>query len=126
MCKKIYETGVRSVSISLDSISASKHDSLRNVSGAYDMAINGINNAVEFGKFDELIINTTLTDFNYEEIPQIYEYAKELGGYAPGLDHLVHGSFTFEKFKEYADYVKKKLGYESKSQLQISFLPRVL
>ncbi|MFW9999725.1 MAG: radical SAM protein [Candidatus Hodarchaeota archaeon] len=79
MCKKIYDVGVRSISISLDSISAFKHDSLRNVSGAYDMAINGINNAVEFGKFDELIINTTLTDFNYEEIPQIYEYVKDLG-----------------------------------------------
>ena len=78
-CQMIYNTGVRSVSISLDSCSADKHDSLRNVSGAYDMAINGINNAVEFGRFDELIINTTLTDFNYEEIPQIYEYVKELG-----------------------------------------------
>ena len=53
-------------------------------------------------------------------------YAKELGGYAPGLDHLVHGGFTFEKFKEYTDYVKKKLGYESKSHSKISFLPRVL
>ena len=79
ICKKIFDTGVRSISISLDSISAKKHDSLRNISGAYDMAVNGINNAVEFGKFDELIINTTLADFNYEEIPQIYEYVKELG-----------------------------------------------
>lgn len=79
VCKKIYDTGVRSVSISLDSLSPEKHDSLRNVSGAHNLAINGINNAIEFGKFDELIINTTLTDFNYKEIPQIYEYIKDLG-----------------------------------------------
>lgn len=79
MCKKIYDVGVRSVSISLDSLSPDKHDSLRNVPGAFNLAINGINNAVEFGKFDELIINTTLIDFNYEEIPQIYEHVKELG-----------------------------------------------
>lgn len=79
ICRRLYNSGVRSVSISLDSISTDKHDSLRNVSGAYDMAMDGINNAVEFGKFDEIIVNTTLADFNYEEIPQIYEYVKELG-----------------------------------------------
>ena len=79
LCQKIYDVGVHSVSISLDSISAKKHDSLRNVSGAFNMAINGINNAVEFGKFDEVIINTTLADFNYQEIPLIYDFVKDLG-----------------------------------------------
>ena len=79
ICKKVYDTGVRSVSISLDSISKKKHDKLRNMPGAFDMAIDGINNAIEFGKFDEIIINTTLADFNYEEIPQIYEFVKNLG-----------------------------------------------
>ncbi|TKJ23064.1 MAG: hypothetical protein CEE43_04935 [Promethearchaeota archaeon Loki_b32] len=79
ICQKIYDTGVRSVSISLDSLSKNKHDNLRNIPGAFDLAIDGINNAIEFGKFDELIINTTLADFNYEEIPQIYEYVKNLG-----------------------------------------------
>lgn len=79
MCQKIYDVGVRDVSISLDSLNPEKHDSLRNIPGAFNMAIDGINNALEFGKFDELIINTTLTDFNYEDIPQIYEYVKDLG-----------------------------------------------
>ena len=79
ICQKIYDSGVRSVSISLDSISPKKHDNLRNRSGAYNRAIDGVNNVVEFGKFDELVINTTLADFNFEEIPQIYEYVKNLG-----------------------------------------------
>ena len=61
-----------------------------------------------------------------KEVDLKIQYAKELGGYAPGLDHLVHGSFTFEKFKEYSNYMKKKLGYESKSHLELSFFPRVL
>ncbi|MFW9874876.1 MAG: radical SAM protein [Candidatus Thorarchaeota archaeon] len=78
-CQTIYDTIVRCVSISLDSCSVDKHDSLRNVPGVYDMAINGLNNVIEFGKLDKLIINTTLTDFNYHEIPHIYEYVKELG-----------------------------------------------
>jgi len=36
---------------------------------------------------------------------------KELGGYIPGVDHLVHVEFTYEKFKGYADYLKKQLPY---------------
>jgi len=36
---------------------------------------------------------------------------KELGGYIPGVDHLVHVEFTYERFKEYADYLKKHLPY---------------
>jgi len=36
---------------------------------------------------------------------------KELGGYIPGVDHLVHVEFTYRRFKEYADYLKKHLPY---------------
>jgi len=36
---------------------------------------------------------------------------KELGGYIPGVDHLVHVEFTFNKFIEYADYLKSQLAY---------------
>ena len=36
---------------------------------------------------------------------------KELGGYIPGADHLIHVEFTLEKFKEYSEYLKKHLSY---------------
>ena len=36
---------------------------------------------------------------------------KELGGYIPGMDHVVPPEVTFEKFKEYAEYVKGYLPY---------------
>ena len=36
---------------------------------------------------------------------------KQMGGYVPGVDHLVHVEFTFSKFKEYADYLKSQLAY---------------
>ncbi len=78
-CQKIYDSGVRTITISLDSISAKNHDRLRKVEGAYDLAINGIKNAVEFGKFKDIIISTTMTDYNYTEISQIYELIKGLG-----------------------------------------------
>jgi hypothetical protein len=37
---------------------------------------------------------------------------KEFGGYIAGLDHLVPIDFTFQRFKEYADYIKTQLAIE--------------
>jgi hypothetical protein len=37
---------------------------------------------------------------------------KEMGGYIPGADHLIPVEFTLDKFREYADYVKKLLPYD--------------
>ena len=36
---------------------------------------------------------------------------KEMGGYVPGADHLIHVEFSLEKFREYTDYMKKLLPY---------------
>ncbi len=36
---------------------------------------------------------------------------KEMGGYFPGVDHLVHVEFTLQRFREYAEYLKKHLPY---------------
>lgn len=44
-----------------------------------------------------------------QEVNSKVPVLKELGGYIPGVDHLVHVEFTLQKFQEYADYIKKKL-----------------
>jgi len=44
-----------------------------------------------------------------KEIDSKLPLMKETGGYVAGLDHLVHVEFTLERFKEYADYLKKRL-----------------
>lgn len=36
---------------------------------------------------------------------------KELGGYIPGIDHLVHVEFSLQTFSEYAEYVEMQLPY---------------
>ena len=36
---------------------------------------------------------------------------KELGGYMPGLDHLVPVDCSFQRFQEYAEYLKQYLPY---------------
>ncbi len=43
------------------------------------------------------------------EIDSKVPVLKELGGYIPGLDHLVPVEITFERFKEYCGYLKKLL-----------------
>ncbi|MEM3041168.1 MAG: uroporphyrinogen decarboxylase family protein [Nitrososphaerota archaeon] len=36
---------------------------------------------------------------------------KAMGGYIPGADHLIPIEFSFEKFKEYAEYIRSQLAY---------------
>jgi len=36
---------------------------------------------------------------------------KEMGGYFPGVDHLVHAEFSLQRFREYAEYLRGHLPY---------------
>jgi len=44
-----------------------------------------------------------------KEIDSKLPLMKDTRGYFAGLDHVVHVEFTFQKFKEYADYLREKL-----------------
>lgn len=46
-----------------------------------------------------------------KEVDSKVPVLKELGGYLPGVDHLVHVEFSFQRFLEYAEYLKKYLPY---------------
>lgn len=46
-----------------------------------------------------------------KEVDSKLPILKEMGGYIPGADHLIHVEFSLEKFKEYADYIQKLLPY---------------
>ena len=132
-CIKLSESGVSSVTISLDSISSENHDRLRNVKGAYALAIKGIKNAAEVGKFKELIISTTLTDYNYKEIPQIYEYIQELGATryyvgrllpnGRGKNYMDHDP-SKEIKRELMDFLAKKLIQSVQDKIEIPIITR--
>jgi hypothetical protein len=36
---------------------------------------------------------------------------KEMGGYIPGADHAIPTELTLERFKEYAEYIKRFLPF---------------
>lgn len=80
ICKKIKESGIKMVSLSLDGSTAEVHDNFRNFPGAFDGTINA---ASLFKENDiKFLINSSFTKRNQDEIPKILKLAKELGATA--------------------------------------------
>jgi len=75
--KRIKDSGIRRVSISIDSANEKEHDEFRNVDGAFRKAIEGIRILKEEGV--EFQINTTVTKRNLNQIGKIMDMAMGLG-----------------------------------------------
>ncbi len=79
-CKRIKESGIRIVSLSLDGSTEAIHDDFRKQKGAFAGTINA---ARLFKNHDiEFLINSSFTKRNQDEIPAVYKLAKELGATA--------------------------------------------
>jgi radical SAM protein with 4Fe4S-binding SPASM domain len=77
IARKILDSGVRRVSISLDGADASTHDAFRGIPGAFDAALRGFQNLRDLGM--SLQINTTIARHNAHQLPAVLELAKEMG-----------------------------------------------
>ena len=71
------DAGVQFVQISLDGANAKTHDEFRGIKGAFDKTSQGIKNCVEEGFFTE--VSTTVTKYNYKEVPDIVELSERWG-----------------------------------------------
>ena len=85
--RRMVESGIQRISISLDGATAASHDRFRGVDGAYEGALNGIRRAREAGL--EFQVNTTVTRSNLAEIPKIHQLAIDLGAAAHHIFLLV-------------------------------------
>ncbi len=85
--KKIIDSGIKRISVSLDGPDAASHDDLRQVPGAFKEACEGIARARKAGL--EFQINTTVTKRNIESLPQTMKLAKDLGARAHHIFLLV-------------------------------------
>ncbi len=85
--KKMAESGIQRISISLDGATKERHDSFRGVDGAYEGAMRGIAAAKKAGI--EFQINTTISKLNYDQIPKILALAEDLGAVALHIFLLV-------------------------------------
>jgi radical SAM protein with 4Fe4S-binding SPASM domain len=79
-CEKIKQSGIRIVSLSLDGADETVHDDFRSQKGAFAGTINAARLFKKHGI--EFIINSSFTKRNQEQIPQVYQLAKELGATA--------------------------------------------
>jgi heme b synthase len=85
--QKLAESGIQRISISLDGATAERHDRFRQVEGAYEGALSGIEHAKAAGIAFQ--INTTITQANLGEIEEIHRLAEELGAVAHHIFLLV-------------------------------------
>ncbi|MGQ3683528.1 MAG: radical SAM protein [Candidatus Loosdrechtia sp.] len=85
--KKLKESGVAGIGISLDSIAPEKHDTFRGIPGAWESTLNGIEACRRQGI--EFQIQTTVTRENFNEIPEILEFSCNLGAKVFNLFFLV-------------------------------------
>jgi heme b synthase len=84
---RLKDSGIQRVSISLDGAAAESHDRFRQVAGAFAGALRGIQFLKEAGL--EFQINTTVTQKNFRELPQIQDLAVKLGAVAHHIFLLV-------------------------------------
>jgi len=75
--KEMKKAGVQFVQISLDGVDAKTHDIFRGINGAFDKTVEGIKNSVAEGFFVE--ISTTVTKYNYKQLPDIIDFGEKLG-----------------------------------------------
>jgi heme b synthase len=85
--RKIKNSGIKRVGISLDGATRQSHDALRKVRGAFDGAMKGISHLRDQGI--EFQINTTITRHNLSELKGILDLAVRIGASAHHIFLLV-------------------------------------
>ena len=85
--EKMQQHGVTGAGISLDSIQPTNHDRFRGMEGAWKATMNGVE-ALKRAQLD-FLVQTSVTQWNYDEIPAIVEYAYQLGAKVLNLYFLV-------------------------------------
>jgi heme b synthase len=85
--RRLVAAGIRRISISLDGADAECHDQFRGVNGSFEGGLRGIRHAKKVGL--EFQVNTTITQHNLHQIPQILDLTVDLGAAAHHLFLLV-------------------------------------
>ncbi len=87
LCRRIIDSGVKGMALSLDSLDPAVHDLFRGVQGAWDNTVNG--SKVLRDADLPFIIQTTIGEHNRESILEIARFAYDLGARVFNLYFLV-------------------------------------
>jgi heme b synthase len=121
--KKMKDTGIKRISVSLDGSTPETHDAFRGLEHAFEDAIRGIKIAREAGI--EFQINTTITKTNLDQIPKILALAENLGAVAHHIFLLVptgRGKYIADSeinAKEYEETLNWFYDQREKTSLQL-------
>lgn len=85
--EQMQQHGVTGAGLSIDSIQPTNHDRFRGMEGAWKATMNGVE-ALKRAKLD-FLVQTSVTQWNYDEIPRIVEFAYQLGAKVLNLYFLV-------------------------------------
>ena len=85
--QRMSDHGVAGAGISLDAVDPVNHDKFRGMDGAWEGTMNGVE-ALKRANLD-FLVQTSVTRWNYDEIPQIVDFAYELGAKVFNLYFLV-------------------------------------
>ena len=85
--EKMQQHGVTGAGLSLDSIQPANHDKFRGMEGAWKATMGGVE-SLKRAQLD-FLVQTSVTQWNYDEIPQIVEFAYQLGAKVLNLYFLV-------------------------------------
>ncbi|MBV7337924.1 radical SAM protein [Chloroflexi bacterium TSY] len=85
--QKMLECGVKGVAISIDSLDPKKHNSFRGGPNAWEYSVRALEICRAQGL--QVLVQTTVMDINYDEIPDLMKFTKELGAWSFNLYFLV-------------------------------------
>lgn len=87
VAEKMLECGVKGVGISIDSLDPEKHKSFRGGRNAWEYAVRALDICRDRGL--QVLVQTTVMEMNYQEIPRLLAFAKEKGAWSFNLYFLV-------------------------------------
>jgi heme b synthase len=105
VAQQLVDAGIQRISVSLDGSSPETHDRFRQVEGAFEGTLRGIDLIKRVGM--EFQINTTITKTNLDQIPKIQELALDLGAVAHHIFLLVptgRGKYIVDQEIDAAEY----------------------
>ncbi|MHB8859453.1 MAG: heme b synthase [Thermoleophilia bacterium] len=124
--RRLKESGIDRISLSVDGATAETHDAFRRVPGAFAEVMEGIEAAKKAGL--EFQINTTVTKVNLAELPDILQLAIDLGAVAfhPFLlvptgrakDELADQELSPSQYEETLNWV-----YDQRETVPLNFKP---
>ncbi len=85
--EKMIECGVQGVAISIDSLEPAKHNHFRGGPDAWEHSVRALDICRANGL--QVLIQTTVMEMNYHEIPQLLAFAREKGAWSFNLYFLV-------------------------------------